>query len=121
MISKELEEAVTMFKNLDMGNDEEFKKARNRILKELERLREENKKYTNSYEAAEKIARTCTYSREDIYDVARMAFNVEALQEDYILKDKIREKIEEIREERTRYPYIQEHKIEILKELLEVK
>lgn len=42
-MSKELEEAVTMFKNLDMGNDEEFKRARNRILKELERLEEEKK------------------------------------------------------------------------------
>ena len=40
---EEIEKAIAMFENLDMGNDEEFKRARNRILKELERLQEKNR------------------------------------------------------------------------------
>lgn len=50
-----------MFKNLDMGNDKEFKKARNRILKKLKRLQEENK--ANYQLSARKNGKTIELAR----------------------------------------------------------
>ena len=117
--NKELEEAITMFKNLNMGNDEEFKKARSTILKELTRLQEENNKMK-------------TEIAEHVYWESTPVAEIKNL---YIAKDQIREKLEEVK----KYERIEMKKLnhksmafhyangretlakEILKELLEGK
>ncbi len=79
-MNKELKEAIIMFKNLDMGNDKEFKKARNKILKELKRLQEENNRLVRAN-------KTYINSIQSITPV---------LLEDYIEKDKIREILDKL-------------------------
>lgn len=132
-MNKELEESIIVLENwlnelnvifneTHINNTKE-REALETTLKELERLQEENKKYKNSYEAAEKIARAYTCSCESIYDVARMAFNVETLQENYISKEKAKESLDNIEDyfERLNGPdedieYIKNIKQELLEE-----
>ena len=80
--NKQLEESIIMFKKLDIGEDDkEFKKARNVILKELKRLQEENKKMKTE------IAEHIYWESTPVNEIKKM----------YIPKDKVKEKLEEIK------------------------
>ena len=128
-MNKELEEAVgilkIMIENLKEygiyhSTTDEEQQAIETVLEELKRLQEENEELK-----LEKRTRIIgRYGEMEIHEVIN-----KTLQEDYILKDKIREKIKEQNELKEKYLEMKEYgqvdirlyKIAILEELLEGK
>lgn len=123
--NKELEEAIKRLDHIEKYYDCNNYYSKydldciETVLKELERLQEEN----SELKLKERNRCLGKYGEIEVHNVIN-----KTLQEDYIPKDKIREKIEELEkeykealEENSTKAFILKCQVEILKELLEEK
>jgi len=82
-----------------------YQQATETVLKALDDLQKLNNKFMNA----------------ELFSAKQLKFVEEQNKKYFINKQVVKDKIEELKQEKVRYPYIKEHKIETLQELLEGK